>query len=298
MSLVDLHSHSTTSDGLLSPTELVSLAATQGIRMLALTDHDDIDGLGEARAAAVENGICLINGTEISSNWRNRGIHIVGLHFDADCPVLLRGLESVRGGRIERARRMAAELDKVGIAGSLEGAYRYAANERIIGRAHFARFLVEKGHAKDVKSVFKKFLVKGKPGYVSHQWVEMAEAIAWIKACGGIAVLAHPGRYDLGKTNMRELFTDFKEAGGEAVEVVSGSHTREQFEEFAAYAREFDLLASCGSDFHGPGENYLDLGKLPDLPAECRPVWQDWPEAMALNPERGNSQSSGLSTQH
>ncbi len=250
--------------------------------MLALTDHDDVGGLEEARAAAADSGICLIDGTEISTSWRNRGIHVVGLHFDASCPALLRGLEAIRGGRIERARRMAADLERIGIAGSLEGAYRYAGNERIIGRAHFARFLVEQGHAKDVKSVFKKFLVKGKPGYVSHQWAEMSEAIAWIRACGGIAVLAHPGRYDLGSTNKRELCADFKEAGGEAVEVVSGSHTREQYEEFAAYAREFDLLASCGSDFHGPDENYLELGKLPDLPPDCRPVWRGWEEARVL----------------
>lgn len=283
MSTVDLHSHSTTSDGLLTPTELVRLAAVQGIRMLALTDHDDVDGLGEAREAALEVGICLINGTEISTTWHKRGVHVVGLHFDPACPELLHGLEAIRFGRIERARRMAGELEKIGISGSLEGAYRHAGNERIIGRAHFARFLVEQGHAKDVKTVFKKFLVKGKPGYVSHQWAEMTEAIAWIKAGGGVAVLAHPGRYDLGKTNMRELFNDFKEAGGGGVEVVSGSHTREQYEEFAAYAHEFDLLASCGSDYHGPGENYLDLGRLPELPPGCHPVWADWEEARMLN---------------
>lgn len=283
MSIVDLHSHSTTSDGLLTPTELVRLAAANGIRMLALTDHDDVDGLEEARRTALEEGVCLINGTEISTDWRGRGIHVVGLHFEVACPLLLQGLEAIRHGRIERARRMAADLEKIGITGSLEGAYRHAGNERIIGRAHFARFLVEQGHAKDVKSVFRNFLVKGKPGYVSHQWADMAEAIGWINACGGVAVLAHPGRYDLGRTNMHALFTDFTEAGGGAVEVVSGSHTREQYEEFAGHAREFGLLASCGSDFHGPGENYLDLGKLPELPPGCRPVWQDWDEAKMLN---------------
>lgn len=279
----DLHCHSNVSDGTLTPTELVERAAGRGVKMLALTDHDDVDGLAEAREAALEVGICLINGTEISTNWHKRGVHIVGLHFDPACPELLHGLEAIRFGRIERARRMAAELEKIGITGSLEGAYRHAGNERIIGRAHFARFLVEQGHAKDVKTVFKKFLVKGKPGYVSHQWAEMTEAIDWIKAGGGVAVLAHPGRYDLGRTNLRELFNDFKEAGGGGVEVVSGSHTREQYEEFAAYAREFDLLASCGSDYHGPGENYLDLGRLPELPPGCHPVWADWEEAKVLN---------------
>lgn len=276
MSLVDLHSHSTTSDGLLSPTELVRLAAAQGIRMFALTDHDDVNGLAEAHRAAEEVGIMLIDGTEISTTWNKRSIHIVGLRVDPTCPALCEGLRQIRSGRIERAARMAASLDEHGIPGTLAGAYTYAENENMIGRAHFARFLVEKGHAKDVKSVFKKFLVKGKPGYVPHQWAELSDAVEWIKQSGGVPVLAHPGRYDLGRTNMRDLLEYFKDVGGEAIEVVSGSHTREQYAEFAEYAREFGFLASCGSDFHGPGENYLELGKLPDLPSSCRPVWQDW----------------------
>lgn len=283
MSLVDLHSHSTTSDGLLTPTELVKLAAAQGIRLFALTDHDDVDGLAEARIAAAEVGISLIDGVEISVTWHNRCVHIVGLRIDPANPELLHGLENIRAGRTLRAEKMAASLDEFGIPGSLAGAYRHAGNERMIGRAHFARFLVEKGYAKDVKSVFKKFLIRGKPGYVPHQWADMSEAISWITAGGGIAVLAHPGRYDIGKTNLRALLTDFHAAGGGGVEVVSGSHTREQYLEFANYAHEFGLLASAGSDYHGPGENYLDLGRLPDLPQNCRPVWQDWQEAQGLN---------------
>ena len=283
MSLVDLHSHSTTSDGLLTPTELVMLAAAQGVRLFALTDHDDVDGLAEAHVAAAEAGIRLINGAEISVTWHNRSVHVVGLHIDPACPELLLGLEGIRAGRATRAVKMAASLDEFGIPGSLAGAYAQAGNERIIGRAHFARFLVEKGHAKDVKSVFKKFLVRGKPGYVSHQWAEMSEAISWIKAGGGIAVLAHPGRYDIGKTNLRTLLTDFQAAGGGAIEVVSGSHTRDQYLEFANYAQEFGFLASVGSDYHGPGENYLELGRLPELPPGCSPVWQDWEEAQGLN---------------
>ena len=283
MSPVDLHSHSTTSDGLLTPTELVKLAAAQGVRLFALTDHDDVDGLAEARVAAEEGGITLINGAEISVAWHNRCVHIVGLRIDPACPELLHGLEEIRAGRATRAVKMAASLDAFGIPDSLAGAYAQAGNERIIGRAHFARFLVEKGYAKDVKSVFKKFLVKGKPGYVSHQWADMGAVISWIKTSGGIAVLAHPGRYEIGKNNMRVLLTDFQAAGGSAIEVVSGSHTREQYLEFANYAQEFGFLASCGSDYHGPGENYLDLGRLPELPPGCRPVWQDWEEARGLN---------------
>jgi len=244
--------------------------------MFALTDHDDVNGLAEAHRAAAEVGIVLIDGTEISTTWNNRSIHVVGLRIDPACPALYQGLAQIRAGRGERAARMAASLEAFGISGTLEGAYAYAENENMIGRAHFARYLVEKGHAKDVKSVFKKFLVKGKPGYVPHQWAEFDEAIGWIKESGGVPVLAHPGRYDLGRSNLRALLEAFKDAGGEAIEVVSGSHSREQYAEFAEYAREFDFLASCGSDFHGPEENYLELGKLPDLPPSCRPVWQDW----------------------
>jgi len=279
MSPVDLHCHSTTSDGLLTPAELVNLAAAQGVRLLALTDHDDIDGLAEARAAANEAGIQFIDGVEISVSWNNRGIHIVGLHVDPTCPELVRGLESIRSGRSSRAQEIAASLEAVGITGSLEGAYRYAGNVRMIGRAHFARYLVEKGYAKNVKAVFKKYLVGGKPGYVPHQWAEMGDAISWIKASGGIAVLAHPGRYDIVTSNMQELISDCKAAGGSAIEVVSGSHTSEQHQEFANYAHQYDLLASAGSDYHGPGENYLDLGRLSILPPGCKPVWRDWPEA-------------------
>ncbi|MDD5241865.1 MAG: PHP domain-containing protein [Sulfuricella sp.] len=275
---IDLHSHSTISDGLLTPTELVGRAAAQGVNVLALTDHDDVAGLDEARAAAQAVGITLINGVEISVTWNNRSVHIVGLRIDPTYGPLCDGLAAIRTGRGERAKLIAAELDKAGIAGSLEGAYAYAANPGIISRTHFARFLVEKGVAKDPRTVFKKYLVKGKPGYVTHRWADLADAVGWILASGGIAVLAHPGRYDLGRTNLHNLIADFKEAGGEALEVVTGSHTADQFAQFARYAEEFDLLASCGSDFHGQSESYMDFGRLPELPTGCKPVWHGWAE--------------------
>ena len=280
-SVIDLHSHSTISDGLLSPSDLVRRAADQGVKVLALTDHDDVAGLDEARATAAEAGIALVNGVEISVTWNKRGVHVVGLRIDPSYGPLRDGLAAVRASRGERAARIAAELEKAGIAGSLEGAYAHAANPNLISRSHFARFLVEKGIVKDTRTVFKKYLVKGKPGYVEHCWADFAEAIGWIRASGGIAVLAHPGRYDLGRTNLISLIADFKEAGGEAIEVVTGSHTAEQFIQFANYAREFDLLASTGSDFHGVGESYMDLGRLPALPSICKPVWHDWPEMSA-----------------
>lgn len=269
----DLHSHSTVSDGTYTPTELVRYAAAQGVEVMALTDHDDLGGLEEARIAAAEQGIRLVNGVEISVSWNGRTIHIVGLGVDPDHAELQAGLENIRAGRQTRAAAIAAELDKAGISGSLEGARAYA-HERIISRTHFARFLVANGHAKDVKTVFKKFLVKGRPGHVSHRWADMTEAIGWIKSSGGIAVLAHPGRYDIGKMTLHALFAAFKEAGGEAVEVVSGSHTPDQYRLFAEFARQYGLLSSTGSDYHGPAHNYFDMGRLPPLPDGCMPVWE------------------------
>lgn len=277
MPKIDLHSHSTISDGSYTPAELLQYAAAQGVEIMALTDHDDVAGLEQARVVAEDLGMSLVNGVEISVTWNKRTIHIVGLRVDPTHPGLLAGLEGIRAGRLTRAEAIAAELDKAGITGSLEGVLEYA-KERIISRTHFARFLVARGHAKDVKTVFKKFLVKGKPGHVSHQWADMGEAIGWIRNSGGVAVLAHPGRYDIGKTTMHGLFSAFKEAGGEAVEVVSGSHTVDQYRIFAEYARLYDLMASSGSDYHGPTHNYFDMGRLPPLPSGCVPVWQGWPE--------------------
>jgi len=181
---------------------------------------------------------------------------------------------------------MAESLARIGIGGVMEGALRYSSNPDMIGRTHFARYLVEAGHCKDVRSVFNRYLVKGKPGYVEHEWANLQDAISWIRASGGVAVLAHPGRYmagkkPMGKTTLVELLKEFVEAGGQAIEVVSGSHTPPQYAEFARYAKEYGLLCSCGSDFHGPEESYRDLGHLPDFPLECVPVWTAWEGAAA-----------------
>lgn len=277
----DLHCHSTVSDGTLTPTELVNRAAARGVKVLALTDHDDTDGLDEARAVAARFGMAFINGVEISVTWRKHTLHIVGLGIDPDYPPLKEGLQSVRSGRGERARKMADELAKAGIGGVLQGALKFAGNPTMIGRAHFARYLVEAGHCKDMKSVFNRYLVTGKPGYVAHQWATLADALSWIRGSGGVPVLAHPGRYmtgknSMGKKTLQELLAEFVHLGGQALEVVTGSHTPEQYVEFARYADQFNLAASCGSDFHGPGESYRDMGHLPDLPLICRPVWQSF----------------------
>jgi predicted metal-dependent phosphoesterase TrpH len=275
----DFHCHSNISDGTLTPTELVQRASGRGVKVLALTDHDDVDGLDEARAVAAELGIQFINGVEVSVTWRSHTLHIVGLGIDPAYPPLVAGLSGVRSGRGARAQKMSDELAKAGVGGVLAGAYKYANNPNMIGRTHFARYLVESGHCKDVKSVFNRYLAKGKPGYVPHQWASLSDALSWITGAGGVAVLAHPGRYmvgkhSMGKKTMQELLAEFVELGGRAVEVVTGSHTQEQYAEFARYAEQFNLLASCGSDFHGPDESYRDLGRLPDLPIICRPVWQ------------------------
>lgn len=277
---IDLHCHSTVSDGLLTPAQLVEHAAVRGVDVLALTDHDDIGGLEEARRVAAEKNITLINGVEISVNWRGQTLHIVGLNIDPAHLQLVHGLNSIRDGRTVRARKIAAQLDKFGIHGSLEGAYAHAGEGRLIGRTHFARFLVQQGYAKDVKSVFKKYLVKGKPGYASHQWAPLSDAVAWIRSSGGRAVIAHPARYKLGKNALDELLLEFLALGGEAIEVITASHTPEQSLLFARHSQRLGLLASRGSDFHGPGESYFDLGRMPELPPNCTPVWHDWNRGM------------------
>jgi len=279
--MIDLHSHSNISDGLLSPAELVAHAANNGVRVLALTDHDDIGGLQEAQQAAVQHGITLINGVEISVTWKKRTLHIVGLNVNPDNAALQAGLAAVRSGRLERARQMALSLEQAGIHGSFEAASSYA-QQSILTRMHFARFLVDSGYAKDPKAVFKKYLVKGKPGFVNHEWMSLGSAIDLIINSGGVAVLAHPGRYEIKRTNMLLLLEEFRALGGTAIEVVTGSHTAAQYVEYAKYAQLFGLKASQGSDYHGKGISFMGMGRLPELPANCIPVWQDWPQMDAL----------------
>lgn len=279
---IDLHCHSTISDGLLAPQEIVALAAKSGIKVMALTDHDDITGLHIARIAAIENGIHFVNGVEISVTWKKRTLHIVGLKFDAENEALKNALAAVRIGRAERAVQMSEGLVKAGIAGAYEGA-KEIAKQSILTRSHFAQFLVKNGYAKDVKSVFKKFLVKGKPGFVDYKWMDLESAVSLITNAGGQAVIAHPGRYDLGTINMMLLMHEFRSYGGAAIEVVTGSHNPPQYLQFAKIAHRFSLKASLGSDYHGPGLSYMALGCMPDLPVGCEPIWGDWPEAQNLN---------------
>lgn len=273
---IDLHCHSTVSDGLLTPTQLVEHAVARGVDVLALTDHDDVGGLDEARRAASEANITFITGVEISVDWRGQTLHIVGLGIDPEHPELALGLSAIRDGRTVRAHNIAAQLDKFGIHGSFEGARSHAGDGHLLGRMHFARFLVQQGYAKDAKSVFRKYLVKGKPGYAPHRWAPLSDAVSWIRNSGGRAVIAHPGRYKLGKGALDELMLEFRNLGGEAIEVVTSSHTPEQSLLFARHSQRLGLLASRGSDFHAPGESYFDLGRMPQLPDGCTPVWHDW----------------------
>ena len=271
---VDLHSHSTYSDGTLTPTELVARAHERGVKTYALTDHDELSGLAEARAQAEACGMTFVDGVEISVSWQTETLHIVGLNIDPQHAEIDDGLRAARAGRGARAERIAADLERVGIDGALEGAKRYARNPNLLSRAHFARDMVARGIVKDTNAAFKRYLTAGKPGYVEHQWATLAEAVRWIRTAGGVAVIAHPGRYKLINREREALLGEFRDLGGAAVEVVTGSHTTEQYAVWARYAQRYGLQASVGSDFHGPGESYLDLGKLPDLPYGLTPVWE------------------------
>lgn len=270
----DFHCHSNVSDGLLAPAQVVERAAGLGVSHLALTDHDDIDGLFEAGQAAADLGICLVNGVEISAEWDGMSVHIVGLGFDAVESGLVAGLNEVRSGRLERARRMGDAFAAMGIPGVFEGALRHAGNPLLISRAHFARYLVETGLFKEPRNVFDHYLVPGKPGYVEHRWASLADAIQWIRGAGGVAVVAHPGRYRMSGGRMRAFLEAFKDLGGEGIEVVSGSHGPDHVLHFARLARHFALYASRGSDFHGPKESYVDLGCMGSLPEDLKPVWR------------------------
>ena len=271
----DLHSHSTASDGTLTPTELVSLAAKSSIDVLALTDHDTTQGMQEAQKAASNTALTLIPGVEISVTWNARTLHIVGLNLDINNTELQAGLASVLEFRNWRAHEISRRLAKHDIHDAYEGALQYA-NGDVISRTHYARFLVEKGYCKNVRDVFKRYLVSGKPGYVSGDWASLEDAIGWITRAGGQAVIAHPARYRLTATKMRKLLGDFIECGGVGIEVVSGSHSRDEYYTMANFARLHDLYASAGSDYHGPIHPWIKLGRIPALPDGCKPIWELW----------------------
>ena len=275
MTCYDLHSHSTVSDGSLSPEQLVARAIDQGVDVLALTDHDGTEGIIAAQAAAQGTKLSLVTGVEISVTWGSSTIHILGLKVDHKNASLQKGLEKIRDYRKERAVKIAERLEKSGISGAYEGASQYA-SPVMLGRVHFAKFLVDKGHAKNINDVFKRYLVRNKPGYVSGEWATLAQAVNWINGAGGQAVIAHPARYKMTATKLRRLITEFKELGGVGLEVVSGRQHPEEINTLAKLANDFNLLASCGSDFHSPDNTWVELGRLPELPSSVNPIWKKW----------------------
>ena len=269
----DLHCHSVVSDGTLEPEALAARAKANGVELWALTDHDEVGGQQRAAAAARAQGMAYLTGAEISVTFAGTTVHIVGLGFDAQDERLVQGLARTRGGRGERAQEMAEQLAKVGIPGAYEGALHYVGNPELISRTHFARYLVEAGVCKDTSEVFRKFLIEGKPGFVPHRWASLGDAVRWIQDAGGVAVIAHPARYRLSANEEFALFSEFKQHGGQGVEVVTGSHSAAEAVSYAAMAQEFGFAASRGSDFHSPDESHTDLGMLPPLPADLTPVW-------------------------
>jgi predicted metal-dependent phosphoesterase TrpH len=270
----DLHCHSVVSDGTLTPEALAARAAANGVELWSLTDHDEIGGQQRAADAARQHGLKYLTGTEISVTFAGETVHIVGLGFDPDDPAMRQGLTATRGGREERARDMAAQLAQVGIQNAYEGALKFVGNPELISRTHFARFLVETGVCSETSEVFRKYLTEGKPGYVPHRWASLRNAVSWITQAGGMAVIAHPARYKFTANEEYALFSEFKAHGGQAVEVVTGSHTAAEYVKYAATAQEFGLAGSRGSDFHSPEESRIDLGQLPYLPGELTPVWE------------------------
>jgi predicted metal-dependent phosphoesterase TrpH len=275
VAIYDLHTHSTVSDGILSPEDLVSRAKCQGVDVLALTDHDSVAGLACARKAAELNGMGFVDGIELSCQWGKFGVHIVGLNIDPENKDLLGGVKTQTEARAQRGVLIGEKLRKAGIEGALAGALKIA-NGSVLGRPHFAQYLVESGSVATMKMAFKKYLGAGKPGDVKNLWPDLSEAIGWIHAAGGVAVLAHPDKYKMTRTKLRGLISDFAAAGGEALEVISGKQTTGIADYLVSVGNQYGLHASCGSDFHKPDQVWQELGAFGTMPPNSSPVWHLW----------------------
>jgi predicted metal-dependent phosphoesterase TrpH len=276
MPVIDLHSHSRYSDGALSPAELVARAHARGVTALALTDHDSVRGVAEAMAAGRELGVELIPAVELSAIWRHWTVHLVGLQLDIDEPGLKAALHLQAGARGLRAQQIAQRFDKLGIAGSYAAVLALAGDPDSISRTHFAQWLLAQGRVNTMQQAFDRYLGQGKPADVPLPWMPLADAVAVIRAAGGHAVLAHPGRYDMTRTKLRELLTTFKAAGGVGMEVATATEKPDIVRYLGQLSTQFDLYASQGSDFHGAHMPWIELGRFPELPAGCKPVWQLW----------------------
>lgn len=280
--IYDFHSHSTASDGSLSPTELVRRAGDKGVDCLALTDHDTTAGLEEARQAALDSNLRFLPGIELSINWESHVFHVVGLNIDPGYEPLQSGVRKLAKIRHERAEEIGRRLEKKGITGVYEQALQLAA-DGMITRTHFAKVLLERQCVPTLQKAFDRYLGRGKPGYVAARWTNLDEGIGWITGCGGTAVLAHPRRYRITASRLRKFLAAFVEAGGESIEVVCGNSNPEDIHISARFAREFGLLGSSGSDFHSPESSWVELGRLHPMPADIAPVWDKPGLGLAAN---------------
>lgn len=273
--MYDLHCHSDQSDGILSPEQLVSRAKANNVAVLALTDHDTVKGVARAKAQAGAEGISLVAGIEFSSQWQGRGVHIVGLAIDLDSPVLFQAIAHQGQVREKRARQIAGRLERLGIPGALEGARRYASGDQL-GRPHFARFLIDEGHAGNMNQAFKRYLGAGKPGDIKQDWPDFGTVVDWITEAGGVAVLAHPAKYKMTRSKLCAMVQHFADSGGRAIEIVCSKQSPDITANLVKIASKFGLHGSCGSDFHSPGQPWQELGGFGSLPAGVPPVWELW----------------------
>ncbi len=271
---IDFHCHTTASDGSLSPAALLELAEQREIDMLSITDHDTLNAYHQI--AETDNAIQIIPGIELSSQWKRRGVHIVGLNVGLSSPSILEAVEQQSNARRERAELIAEKLERLGFDGCLAGASSHASGAHQIGRPHFARYLVEIGAVSNIQQAFKRYLGAGKAGDIKDQWASPEKVISWIRDAGGVAVLAHPTKYKLTRTKLIELLVDFKAAGGEAMEVISGAQLPSVTRDMARLCQDTGLDASCGSDFHAPNQEWAALGKVAPLPQNCTPIWRRW----------------------
>lgn len=270
---VDLHCHTNLSDGSLSPEELVALAHERNIDVLAITDHDNIDC--HHQLGSLDTDLKLISGIEFSTTWRNMGVHIVGLNMDLSNKDLLTGIDFQTKARGLRANLIDEKLHNLGFENCLEGAKRFCGGKQV-GRPHFAQHLVDIGAVSNIQQAFKRYLGAGKAGDIKQQWADLETVISWIRGAGGIAVIAHPTKYNMTRTKLCGLIEDFIDFGGEAIEVISGAQKADTTQSMAKLCNDYSLLASCGSDFHAPGQSWAALGMVAKLPESCQPVWAKW----------------------
>lgn len=269
--IFDLHSHTTLSDGSLEPHELIDRAVEKGVGTLAITDHDTLDAYGEI--PPLNGAIRLVAGIELSTQWQNTGIHVLGLNVDLGSDAIQTAATQQSGARLERAWHIGEKLEKKGIEGAFEGAQKLSPGS-YIGRPHFAQHLINIGKVNSMDAAFKKYMGDGKAGDVKQQWADLPQIIQWIRDADGIAVLAHPLKYKLTRTKLKRLLDDFIQAGGQGMEVVSGQQQAYLTGDMAQLCEQKGLLASCGSDFHGPGKSWSELGVFPPLPGNVTPVWE------------------------